>query len=103
MARCPHCNARAVRRPSPLWKLAHAGAWLYAAGSVLGASLVGPVILLLAPALLFGGACLLAETYRRATEPAVCEACDRYVVPSGAAQPTTHAHQHGALGLANAR
>lgn len=102
MARCPHCNARAVRRPSSLWKLAHAGAWIYVAGAVLGASLVGPFILLLGPVLLFSGTCLLAETYRRASESAVCEACDRYVATS-VARPVVHVHDHGALGLSAAR
>jgi hypothetical protein len=79
MTRCPHCHALAVRHPSRAWRLAHAAAWLYAAGSVLGASLVGPMIIGLAVPLLFGGACLLAETHRRASAPGECDACGKYV------------------------
>jgi len=79
MSRCPHCRALAVRHPSRAWRLAHLAAWAYAAGSVLGASLVGPFILGLAIPLLFGGACLIAETYRRASAPGECDACGKYV------------------------
>lgn len=79
MTRCPHCHTVAVRHPSRGWHVAHALAWLYAAGSVLGASLVGPFILGLAVPLLFGGACLIAETWRRATAPGECGACGKYV------------------------
>jgi hypothetical protein len=103
MARCPHCNAHAVRRPSNLWKLAHAGAWAYAALSVLGASLVGPFIVALVPMLLFGGTCLLAETHRRATAPAVCDACDRLVDVPARTRPPARVHATGALDLADAR
>lgn len=79
MSRCPHCRALAVRHPSRMWRLANVAAWLYAAGSVLGASLVGPFILGLVPPLLFGGACLIAETHRRASAPGECDACGKYV------------------------
>jgi hypothetical protein len=77
--RCPHCAAHAVVRPNPLWRLANVAAWGYAFLSVAGASLIGPTIMVVVPALLFGGMCLVTETHRRATEPVHCEACGRYV------------------------
>ncbi len=78
-ARCPHCNAVAVTLPNPLWRVAHAGAWGYAGLSVLGASLIGPMIIGIIPVLLFGGVCLLSETHRRAHATPCCDACGRYV------------------------
>lgn len=77
--RCPHCDAAAVVRPNPLWRLANVAAWGYAVLSVAGASLIGPTIMVVVPALLFGGMCLVTETHRRATEPVHCAACGRYV------------------------
>lgn len=97
MTRCPHCRELAVRHPSRLWIAAHVLAWLYAFGSVLGASLIGPFIVGLSVPLLFGGACLIAETGRRAWAPGECDACGKYVAhrlapvvtaPAGKLRPT---------------
>ena len=79
MNRCPHCQALAVRPSNRSWRVANGLAWIYVSGAVAGASLVGPFILVLAPILLCSGACLLAETHRRATAPAECDACGKYV------------------------
>jgi hypothetical protein len=87
--RCPHCNAYAVPLPNPLWKVAHAAAWGYAATSVLGASLIGPMIIGIVPVLLFGGVCAISETHRRAHAVPECEACGRY---ASAAVPEPQPH-----------
>lgn len=79
LLRCPHCDALAVVRPHPLWRVGQVGAWVYAFVSVLGASLVGPFIVGLIPLLLLGGVCLISETHRRAGAPASCGACGRDV------------------------
>lgn len=76
--RCPHCNAYAVPLPSPMWRMAHAAAWGYASLSVLGASLIGPMIIGIVPVLLYGGVCAISETHRRAYATPECEACGRY-------------------------
>jgi len=77
---CPHCHAReSVVAPSRIWWLAHAGAWVYAFGSVLGASLTGPLIVGLLPPLFVGGLCLVAATYERAADAPTCTNCGRTV------------------------
>jgi hypothetical protein len=76
--RCPHCNAHAVPLVNPLWKVANAFAWMYAAASVLGASLIGPMIIGVLPFLFLGGVCLITETHRRAYATPACDACGRY-------------------------
>lgn len=76
-ARCAHCHASAVVRPSAFWRIAHVAAWGYVVASVFGASLFGPLIVVLLPGLFLGGMCLVGETHRRASEPPACGACGR--------------------------
>jgi hypothetical protein len=103
MARCPHCDAPAVRHPSALWRIAQAGAWSYAAISVLGASLVGPFIIALFPILTFGGICLVAETHRRANALPQCDDCGKIVVGSAEHRVPATAARPATFDLASAR
>jgi ribosomal protein L37AE/L43A len=78
---CPHCQALAsVDRPSRGWWVLHGASWLYAFGSVLGASLTGPLIVGLLPPLFAGGACLITASYAKASEAPRCTECGKTVV-----------------------
>jgi ribosomal protein L37AE/L43A len=77
---CPHCHAIAsVERPSSAWWALHAASWAYAFGSVLGASLTGPLIVGLLPPLFVGGACLISASYARASAQPQCTVCGKIV------------------------
>jgi ribosomal protein L37AE/L43A len=95
---CPHCHAHAsVERPSSAWWALHAAGWVYAFGSVLGASVTGPIIVGLLPPLFAGGTCLLAFSYARASAEPQCSVCGKMVIPAGrpAAAPSYDAvRQH---------
>jgi len=85
---CPHCHAHAsVERPSSAWWALHAAGWVYAFGSVLGASLTGPFIVGLLPPLFAGGACILAATYARASAEPECLVCRKMVIRAGRPAP----------------
>ncbi len=95
---CPHCHAPAsVDPPSRAWWVLHGAAWLYAFGSVLGASLIGPLIVGLIPPLFAGGACLLSATYAKASEAPRCTECGKTVAgarPRAASPAYTAVRQH---------
>jgi hypothetical protein len=55
-------------------------AWVWSALAVAGASLIGPIIVVVAPFLLLGGACLLSALHTRATELPTCVACDKFIL-----------------------
>ena len=75
---CPSCGRSAtVARPSPLWRLALVPAWIACAAMVVASSMLGFGLLMVAPFVLAGGACLLSALHAKASEEPVCLACGK--------------------------
>jgi hypothetical protein len=90
---CPHCHAHAsVQGPSSVWWALHAAGWAYAFGSVLGASLTGPIIVGLLPPLFAGGACLISASYAKASQEPECASCGK-MVPRHMTASATRAYE----------
>lgn len=92
---CPHCGALAVRRPSPLWRLAVVPAWIVSGLMVLGAGMIGPFILVVVPLLFAGGVGLLSTVHAQASAPPECEACGKIAIRAVGRVPAARAHAVG--------
>ena len=85
---CPSCGRSAtVARPSPLGRLALVPAWMACAAMVLASSMLGFGLLMVAPFVLGGGACLLSALHAKASEEPVCLACGKIARWTAHAQP----------------
>lgn len=85
---CQHCGSSDIDRPPPSATALLAAAYVYAGVSVVGASLLGPAILMILPFLVVGGMSAVTAAHQLADRMPHCRACGRYApIPSDTSEP----------------
>lgn len=93
---CPHCHRAATLVTPPAWTRALVWlAWFNAAVLVLCAGMIGPLIMLVLPALFACGAGLVSGAHALADEPTTCGACGKIVERAAAAPARARAVRAG--------